>query len=216
MPKLDNNIIDKIKILYETEYLIAVQIANKINIHPDTVRNYIKKLNMSQIFDGDVWVSIPNYENYKFNLKDNRIVKIGYGEIKHILHKNDGYYTIKLNGKKYRLHRIIFACHHGYFPEYIDHIDGDKLNNNIENLRECTKSQNTYNSKLMCTNTSGYKGVSFIKEIKKYRVNMMINGKQKHLGYFENPIEAAKGYDKAAIEYHGEFAKTNKMLGFIQ
>ena len=56
-----------------------------------------------------------------------------------------GYCVVRVNKVLYGIHRIIFLMHHGHLPEYIDHADGDRLNNRIENLRQATKIQNSYN-----------------------------------------------------------------------
>lgn len=215
MPKIiDNKTIDEIKNLYENKYSNVNQISKKIGIPTSIIYKYIKNKNMKPYFSKD-WKLIPEHNDYICNLKDNRIVKIGYGEVKYFLNKSIGYYSINLNGKLYLLHRIIYACHHGYYPEYVDHIDGNTLNNNIENLRECTVSQNSMNSNIYKTNKTGYKGVNFCKRSNKYRARITLNYKVKNLGYFNDPIEAAKVYDEAAIKHHGEFAKTNEMLNLI-
>lgn len=73
----------------------------------------------------------------------------------------EGYYRTRFDKKLYFNHRIVFFLHHGYCPDYIDHIDGNRSNNKIENLRECSKKENAYNSKLSKKNTSGHKGVYF-------------------------------------------------------
>jgi len=89
----------------------------------------------------------------------------------------------------------------------IDHINGDKLDNRRENLRSATRSQNKMNSGKPKNNTSGYKGVCWYKRGNKWRAQIGINGKLKHLGYFEDKEEAAKAYKKAAEKYHGEFVR---------
>lgn len=58
-----------------------------------------------------------------------------------------GYRVIKINGKSYKGHRLMFLYHHGYLPEFLDHVDGDPLNNDIDNLREATKQENGRNRK---------------------------------------------------------------------
>jgi len=65
---------------------------------------------------------------------------------------------------------LIFLYHHGYLPKFVDHIDGNKKNNRIENLREATKSQNAMNQKVSTRNTSGIKGVMWHKRDKKWFV----------------------------------------------
>jgi hypothetical protein len=90
-----------------------------------------------------------------------------------------------------------------------DHSDTDKLNNQKYNLRICTRSQNKMNIRITLANSSGYKGVCWFKRGQKWKAQIMVNGKNIHLGYFTCPIEAAKVYNEAAIKYHGEFARLN-------
>lgn len=92
-----------------------------------------------------------------------------------------------------------------------DHKDGDGLNNQRENLRWATVSQQGQNRKLGSNNSSGFKGVSWSKRSKKWRVNIMHEGTPIHLGLFYSKIEAAKAYNEAAIKYFGEFAKINEI-----
>jgi hypothetical protein len=101
----------------------------------------------------------------------------------------------------------------GPIPEgyYIDHIDGNPSNNKLENLRLANQKENSRNSKKPKNNTSGYKGVHWNKEKEKWQARVMINTITKHIGYFEDLIEAAKAYNEAALKYHGEFAKLNEI-----
>ena len=129
-----------------------------------------------------------------------------------------GWETI-CNGRPYRklsflsktvyIHHAIFVLHHGYLPKYIDHIDGNSLNNKIENLRSATQSQNMANSRMKNTNTSGYKGVTFRKDTKKWQAAIMVNGKHISLGSFSKKEDAAKAYEIGAIKNYSEFAKTD-------
>ncbi len=93
--------------------------------------------------------------------------------------------------------------------EDIDHINGDGLDNTEKNLRICDSSKNGGNRKKQKGTTSIYKGVCFYKNSKKWMSSIELNQKQKHLGYFNNEIDAAKAYDKAAKELFGEFARLN-------
>ena len=72
---------------------------------------------------------------------------------------SSGRLQISIKGKLYLVHRLIFLYHHGYMPKFIDHIDRNPLNNNIENLREVTRSENNQNVNKRKNNTSGYKNV---------------------------------------------------------
>lgn len=93
----------------------------------------------------------------------------------------------------------------------IDHIDGNRLNNQKSNLRLATSSQNKINRGPRIDNKSGYKGVSWHSQRKKWTARIMINGNNKHLGLFENLVEAARSYNVAALEYYGPFAWLNKL-----
>jgi len=122
------------------------------------------------------------------------------------------YIRIQIHKKKYLAHRLIFLYHHGYLPKTIDHKDNNPTNNKIENLRECTRSENEGNSKTPKNNTSGYKGVMWHKQHQKWMAQIGVNYKRKHIGLYSTKEEAAKAYNQAAIQYFGEFAKLNEVL----
>lgn len=115
---------------------------------------------------------------------------------------------IKVGGKwvEVHMHRVLLNAQDGMV---VDHIDGNGLNNLKGNLRLATISGNNHNSRIRKDNTSGYKGVHWNSRASKWRAEIRLNGKVKFLGYFDDPIEAAKTRDKAAVELHGEFAKLN-------
>lgn len=118
-----------------------------------------------------------------------------------------GYLIYKPTKQPYiRFHRLIINC-----PDnmYVDHIDGNKLNNQKYNLRICTQLQNTSNRKLNKNSTSGYKGVCWCKRKEKWIAHIRFNGFKKTLGRYDNIIDAALAYDNAAKEHFGEFAKLN-------
>lgn len=120
----------------------------------------------------------------------------------------NGYLRTGFNKKIYANHRLIYMLHHGNLPEMVDHIDGNPLNNRIENLRPANKYQNQQNQKLTSRNSSGFKNVGFCNQTKKWVVSIRINNKPKTIGRFSD-IELA---DLVAQEcrslYHGEYARS--------
>lgn len=110
------------------------------------------------------------------------------------------------------MHReVMLAAAH----ERVDHINHDTLNQQRSNLRICTTGQNGANRQIQVNNTSGYKGVDWHKRHGKWRTQVQVNGKSVHIGVYNSPVDAALAYDRAAIEYNGEFALTNKMMGLL-
>ena len=118
-----------------------------------------------------------------------------------------GYINIKFKQKTYQAHRLIYLYHYGYLPEVLDHINGVKTDNRIENLRKATASQNQHNRVLNANNTSGYKGVTFNKLRNKWQAKVKTNNVYKHLGLFEDIEDAAMAVSKYRLAVHGEFAK---------
>jgi hypothetical protein len=120
------------------------------------------------------------------------------------------YYAMRnsslLLGKKKMIymHRIVANTPDGM---QTDHIDGDTLNNQPDNLRSCTHSQNQYNSEKHKNNISGFKGVRASR--KKWQAEIRVGTKYIYLGTYPTPEKAAHAYDEAARELHGEFANLN-------
>ena len=111
-------------------------------------------------------------------------------------------------GKKAPLlmHRLILPPPPGL---QVDHIDGNGLDNRRRNLRLATNTQNQQNCKAHRDNASGLKGVSWVKQQRKWAARLTMGGKEKRLGRFDTKEEAAAAYDRAALELFGEFARTN-------
>lgn len=105
---------------------------------------------------------------------------------------------------KYRMHRVIMGCVHGD-KKQVDHIDGNKLNNQRCNLRIATHSENERNRGKNKNNKSGHKGVSWHKKSNKWQVHVMANRKSIYLGLFENIHDASLAYENAAKKLHGDF-----------
>lgn len=118
-----------------------------------------------------------------------------------------GYWQVKINGKMYSLHHLIWWIFHGYKPCYIDHIDGDTNNNRIENLRECSLSNNQFNSKIRVTNSSGYKNVVLDKRTGKWMVRITCHGIRHHYSPFDTAEEASMYAMEMRNKLHKEFAR---------
>lgn len=93
-----------------------------------------------------------------------------------------------------------------------DHINGNGLDCRRSNMREAIGSQNNMNTKIYRNNTSGYKGVTLVKDRKKWRARIQINNKYKSIGEYYNKDQAAIAYNIAALNYFGEFAKLNNVM----
>ena len=104
--------------------------------------------------------------------------------------------------KNFKVHQIIFYMHTGIEPlQVIDHHDGDKLNNRFDNLRLTTEVCNNRNHKMQRNNKSGYVGVSWYNRVNKWCAQIKIDGKHKHIGYYDTKEEAYQ----ARLEYVGTF-----------
>ena len=120
---------------------------------------------------------------------------------------SDGYLHTIISKKAYKNHRIIFLMFHGYLPKFIDHIDGNRSNNIINNLREATRAQNTCNAKTPSTNTSGVKGVCWSKRDRKWLVQLCVEGKKKYFGCYHDIKVAKFIVETMRHKYHKEFAR---------
>ena len=160
------------------------------------------------------WKSIDGYRNYEVswwgrvrNATTGRILK---GSI-----TIGGYLIVGLRKNKIaKTHNVHQLVAHEWVdnPEEkrcVDHIDGNKVNNHLENLRWATHAENSRNMKKHTDGSSVYKGVSLHKQSKKWVAQIQINGKPKHLGLFANEREAAEVYNAAALVHYKEFARLN-------
>ena len=113
-----------------------------------------------------------------------------------------GYVLVRVSGSSYPAHRVAWAIYHGKWPKNdIDHINGNRTDNRICNLRDVTRSENMKNAKMRSDNTSGYMGISWFKARKKWHPQIKHNGKLIHLGFFDSLDEAIAARKDAEVRY---------------
>jgi hypothetical protein len=176
---------------------------NKINILPN--QQYLKEC-FTYLLDGTLKWNVRPIHHFKstrgMNIWNARFPNMIAGCI-----DSKGYLGVTIDGKLYRSHRIIWKYHNGFDNlTEIDHIDNDRLNNRIENLREANRYQNNYNVKKHKDNSTGFKGVSYFKSTDKYRAQIKFQKKYFHLGYYNTPEQAYDAYCAASIKHHKEFS----------
>jgi hypothetical protein len=144
---------------------------------------------------------------FKWKVSNNLSVKVG--DVAGSVDKR-GYLRIGIDGKTYRAHRLAFLYMTGEFPlSGTDHINHDKLDNRFINLRVASQQDNGRNRSINTNNKSGFTGVCWYKHTNKWRTQININGKKKHLGYFKDLAEAINARKNANVENgfhtnHGE------------
>lgn len=120
---------------------------------------------------------------------------------------HNGYRRVSIAGEKVSAHRVAWAAVYGFIGPHdvIDHIDGDKANNRIDNLRLATRAQNNMNIKAQSRTKSGRKGVQWSSKTKKWHARIGFKRKSISLGYFHSLDDAAKAYASASLSLYGEF-----------
>ena len=120
-----------------------------------------------------------------------------------------GYIRLRVDGKRYLGHRLAWLYAHGFWPPHeIDHINGDRTDNRIKNLRLADRFTNKRNTKAYKNNASGMKGVSWSVSSKRWRSRIRINKREVNLGLFDTPEEANAAYAAAAEKHFGEYARS--------
>ena len=121
-----------------------------------------------------------------------------------------GYVVIggSANSLRWRMpaHRLVYLYHYGYLPPILDHIDGNRSNNSIDNLRPALARENQANRRRDTRSTSGHKNVSYSKAAKKWRA-MVRYMDRRVVGYFADISDAAEFARKAREQLHGQFAR---------
>ena len=117
-----------------------------------------------------------------------------------------GYKSVYVDGRNWRIHRLVFLMQYGYLPKIIDHINGNKTDNMIENLRAANDYQNAHNMKMRFDNKSGIKGVSWNSDRCKWVARVNYKCKTYQVGYFEDIELAELAVQMAREKFHGKFA----------
>lgn len=149
-----------------------------------------------------------NLTQNKKTIIDDEDISLVSGQNWHAVfcNKKDFYAARTVNRKRIWLHRVITSCPTGFF---VDHINGNTLDNRRCNLRICTKTQNSQNQH---TSLNKYKGVHWHKRVKKYCASIRVNQRLLHLGYSDSEKDCAALYNAAAIKFFGEFARVNIII----
>jgi hypothetical protein len=158
--------------------------------------NHITPQYLASIFDYN-----PNTGDISWRFAHTNRVKSG-----HVVRCKigNGYYAVQVDGHRMRAHNVAWAIHHGKFPDgVIDHINRDKTDNRISNLRDVTRCQNAYNVGRQKNNTTGYKGVS--RNGSGFKAEIKAEKKSHYLGTFPSLEQAAQAYANAAKRLHGEY-----------
>lgn len=151
---------------------------------------------------------LRNYMNYdpetgEFSYKSRQGTRSARAICGKTLH---GYRKISIKRQHYPAHRLAWLYVYGEFPNgYIDHINLDKTDNRIANLRVATPAQNNANTRHR--GLSGFKGVTWHKQCKRWQAAIKVNGKNHHLGLFDSAEAAHTVYCRAAEKHYGEFAR---------
>lgn len=150
---------------------------------------------MFDTFTGDlIWNTAPRYHSELLGQRAGTDNGVGYRQV-------------QFNRKMHKVSHIVWLIEHGKYPaEDLDHINHDRSDNRLENLRLATKEQNLANSMLRQDNKSGYKGVGWHKQSQKWRARVTHEGKCYFSGCFDKLEDAVAARQKLAKELFGEFA----------
>ena len=153
----------------------------------------------------EIFKKIPNFDDYEVsNL--GRIVSLKYDKRKVLKHgvNPQGYCIVVLyKGKKSHpktIHRLVMSVFEGESDLHVNHKDENKLNNNLDNLEYTTNRENSQHYHKTKKSSSKFVGVTWNKKSAKWHSQIQINGKSKHLGYFDDEQKASEAYQNALKE----------------
>jgi len=124
----------------------------------------------------------------------------------------DGYIQVHLSGGRVPAHKIIWCMAYGEMPEMLDHINGDRADNRLSNLRVVTKRENNMNHAKRTDNKSGFTGVRWHKQRGKWNARIKLDGKEISLGMYESFGEAVNARLKSEAELFGEYSRIMRQV----
>jgi len=171
---------------------------------------------LQSLFDYDAETGLLCHKRREGNSAKVRAFNIRYAGRPAGCKQNRGYLQVTVRtsegSKLYLAHRIIYMLVYGYFPDEVDHINRDRRDNRISNLRAANHTQNQANKLAVAAAKSGFRGVWHVRSRDVWRAQCNQNGKTRTLGYFKTKEEAAIAYNEFAVAAYGEFAILNNMM----
>ena len=151
-------------------------------------------------------MNIKDYLDYNsvtgdFTWKKTTTNRIKVGDLAGSLNKTSGYIELRFKGKHYYGHRLAWEFVHGIVPKFIDHVNQNRADNSIFNLREVSRLNNNKNCRVSKNNSSGTPGISQL-PTGKWRAVITVNYKQKHLGVFTDIVDAIQARTDAKLKYN--------------
>lgn len=141
-----------------------------------------------------------------------KVYKVSTGEEANEITRLREYKAIHYKGRYYVKHRLIWALINGPFYSHLDHINGDRSDNSLKNLRLCCQGLNTANAAIRSDNRTGYIGVIWHKATNKWQAQTMFKGKRIHIGLFLSKDEAALAYNHKLTDLFGYQCTFNKVF----
>jgi len=180
----------------ETRYNIEAETPNLSNYFGGNSMlktTMLTQARLKELFNYDAEISKLRYKKHTNN-------RIKVGDVVGCI--SDGYRMVRINKVIYKHSRLVWMFHYGSFPiNNIDHINGDRDDDSLSNLRDVTQEENRKNCAMTSQNTSGIQGVSLYKRTGRWRAFIGNNKKRIHLGYFKTQSEAVQARREAEIKY---------------
>ena len=150
----------------------------------------------------------------RYNPETGHLVRIKTGKPAYC-EPHRGYLRVAVGRKRWRAHRVCWALHYGYWPRQIDHINGVRTDNRLENLRDVEASGNAKNKRRDCRNKSGVTGVSWDKRTKRWYAKICSGGVQQSLGKHKDKADAiaARKVAEKALGFHSNHGSIVGTIG---